>query len=130
VLLIAAILTDQDLRYFLKITQSLGMAALIEVHTLAELDRVLALPGVTLIGINNRNLENFTVNLETTCQLLALRGTQLDDRQISVVSESGLSRREDLKQVAAAGAAAVLVGEFLIKQTDLAQATRQLLPVP
>jgi indole-3-glycerol phosphate synthase len=55
VLLIAAILSDQDLQYFVKIAKSLKMAALIEVHTLAELDRVLALDNVSLIGINNRN---------------------------------------------------------------------------
>ena len=69
VLLIAAILSDQDLQYFIKIANNLNMAALIEVHNLAELDRVLALDGVSLVGINNRNLEDFSVDLQTTCQL-------------------------------------------------------------
>ena len=63
VLLIAAILSDRGLQDFLQIAQHLGMNALVEVHTLAELDRVLALPNVQLIGINNRNLQNFTVDL-------------------------------------------------------------------
>jgi indole-3-glycerol phosphate synthase len=118
VLLIAAILEDKDLQYFLKIAKALGMAALIEVHTLAELDRVLALDGVTLVGINNRNLENFSVDLQTTEQLLAARGEQLKAREILVVSESGLHQPEDLQRVQRAGASAVLIGESLVKQPD------------
>jgi indole-3-glycerol phosphate synthase len=122
VLLIAAILSDRDLQYFLKIIQALGMTALIEVHTLAELDRVLALEGVTLIGINNRNLEDFSVDLHTTCQLLEARGEQLRQRGIQVVSESGLHTSEDLQVVRQAGVDAVLIGESLVKQSDPAQA--------
>jgi indole-3-glycerol phosphate synthase len=118
VLLIAAILSDQDLQYFLKIAKAMKMAALIEVHTLAELDRVLALNNVSLIGINNRNLEDFSVDLQTTCQLLATRGSQLQQRNILVVSESGLHNPEDLKLVARSGASAVLIGESLVKQPD------------
>lgn len=118
VLLIAAILSDQDLQYFVKIANSLKMAALIEVHSLVELDRVLALDGVTLVGINNRNLEDFSVDLQTTCQLLAARGQQLQERNILVVSESGLHKLEDLNLVSTAGASAVLIGESLVKQPD------------
>ncbi|MEA5567537.1 indole-3-glycerol phosphate synthase TrpC [Anabaena sp. UHCC 0399] len=118
VLLIAAILSDQDLQYFLKIAKSLNMAALIEVHNLEELDRVLALDGVSLVGINNRNLEDFSVDLQTTCQILAARGSQLQEKNILVVSESGLHTPEDLNLVSQAGAAAVLIGESLVKQPD------------
>jgi indole-3-glycerol phosphate synthase len=118
VLLIAAILSDQDLQYFVKIANALKLAALIEVHTLAELDRVLALDGVTLVGINNRNLEDFSLDLQTTCQLLAARGPQLQERGILVVSESGLHAPADLAKVASAGAKAVLIGESLVKQPD------------
>ncbi|QIR38084.1 indole-3-glycerol phosphate synthase TrpC [Tolypothrix sp. PCC 7910] len=128
VLLIAAILSDQDLQYFIKIAKSLNMAALIEVHSLAELDRVLALDGVTLIGINNRNLEDFSVDLQTTCQLLKDRGQQLQERNILVVSESGLHTPDDLNLVATAGASAVLIGESLVKQPDPAAAIANLLP--
>ncbi|MDZ7963141.1 MAG: indole-3-glycerol phosphate synthase TrpC [Aulosira sp. DedQUE10] len=128
VLLIAAILSDQDLQYFIKIAKTLNMAALIEVHSLAELDRVLALDGVTLIGINNRNLEDFSVDLQTTCQLLADRGQQLQQRNILVVSESGLHTPDDLSLVATAGASAVLIGESLVKQPDPAVAIANLLP--
>ncbi|WP_265264308.1 indole-3-glycerol phosphate synthase TrpC [Spirulina subsalsa] len=118
VLLIAAILSDQDLRYFVKIVQSLGMTPLVEVHTLAELDRVLAVEDVTLVGINNRNLENFSVDLQTTSQLIAARREQLEARNILVVSESGIHTPEDRQVVHEAGAQALLVGESLLKQGD------------
>jgi len=127
VLLIAAVLSDQDLQYFLKIAKVLGMTALIEVHTLEELDRVLTLDGVNLIGINNRNLQDFSVDLQTTCQLLHSRQSQLQSRDILVVSESGLYTREDLSLVTQAGAKAVLIGESLIKQPDPGIALNQLI---
>ncbi|BDI19925.1 indole-3-glycerol phosphate synthase [Nostoc cf. commune SO-36] len=128
ILLIAAILSDQDLQYFLKIANNLKMAALIEVHSLVELDRVLALDGVCLVGINNRNLEDFSVNLQTTCQLLAARGSQLQEKNILVVSESGLHNPDDLSLVLTAGASAVLIGESLVKQPDPGAAIAHLLP--
>jgi indole-3-glycerol phosphate synthase len=126
VLLIAAILPDGDLQYFLKIIKALGMTALIEVHTAEELERVLALAGVNLIGINNRNLTNFEVDLQTTQDLMSKYGQQLIDRQILVVSESGIHQPTDLQTVTAAGARAVLVGESLIKQPDPTQAIANL----
>ncbi len=116
VLLIAAILPDQDLTYFLKIVKSVGMTALVEVHTLAELDRVLALPGVELVGINNRNLEDFSVSLDVTCDLIAQRQNIILEREIPIISESGLQTSADLQRVASAGAKAVLIGESLIKE--------------
>lgn len=122
VLLIAAILSDQDLQYFLKIVQALKMTALIEVHTLEELDRVLMLQGVTLVGINNRNLEDFSVSLDITEKILAQRLSALQERGILVVSESGLHAFADLQQVKEAGATAVLIGESLVKQPDPAEA--------
>ena len=128
ILLIAAILSDQDLQYFLKIAKNLEMAALIEVHSLEELDRVLALDGVSLVGINNRNLEDFSVDLQTTCKLLATRGSQLQEKNILVVSESGLHNPEDLNLVMTAGASAVLIGESLVKQPDPGAAIARILP--
>lgn len=118
VLLIAAILSDKDIQYFIKIIQALGMTALIEVHTAEELDRVLALESVNLIGINNRNLEDFSVDLQTTCQLLTARKNNLQERDILVASESGLYVADDINLVAQAGASAVLIGESLVKQPD------------
>ncbi|MEH2246895.1 indole-3-glycerol phosphate synthase TrpC [Nostoc sp.] len=128
ILLIAAILSDQYLQYCLKIAKKLKMAALIEVHSLAELDRVLALDGVCLVGINNRNLEDFSVDLQTTCQLLAARGSQLQEKNILVVSESGLHNPDDLSLVLTAGASAVLIGESLVKQPDPGAAIAHILP--
>ena len=127
VLLIAAILSDQQLQEFLQVIQNLGMNALVEVHTLAELDRVLALSGVRLVGVNNRNLENFTVDLGTTQQLLTERREQLHNLDITLVSESGLYTPADLALVAEAGARTVLIGESLVKQTDLEQAVSSLI---
>ncbi len=126
VLLIAAILPDETLQEFLVIIQSLGMTALVEVHTLTELDRVVALSNVQLVGINNRNLENFTLNLETTKYLLAERRQKLSYLDITTVSESGLYTPADLNFVAQAGAEAVLIGESLVKQADLEQAVKAL----
>ncbi len=126
VLLIAAILTDQDLQYFVKIAKALKMSALIEVHTAQELDRVLAIDGVELVGINNRNLGDFSVDLQTTCSILAEKGEQLQQRNILAVSESGLHQPADLALVAQAGAKAVLIGESLVKQPEIENAIAQL----
>lgn len=118
VLLIAAVLTDQDLIYFLKIIKTLGMTALVEVHTLLELDRVLKIPGVELVGINNRNLETFTVDLATTEALMAERIQQISDRNLLIVSESGIHERPDIQRVQNAGVDAILVGESLIRDRE------------
>lgn len=126
VLLIASILKDSDIGYFLKIIDGLGMTALIEVHTLEEFDRVLGIEGVKLIGINNRNLENFTVDLNTTKNLLSARQEMIKTKGITVVSESGLYNREDLNFVLNAGANAVLIGESLIRQENVELAVRNL----
>ncbi len=126
ILLIAAVLEDKDLNYFVKITKALGMTPLIEVHTLEELDRVLAVKGVELFGINNRNLEDFSVSLQTTRDILTARKETLEQRGILVVSESGLHTPEDLKTVKAAGAKAVLIGESLVKQENIEQAVANL----
>lgn len=129
VLLIAAILSNQDLQYFLKIIKSLGMTPLIEVHTLEELERVLSLEGVSLIGINNRNLEDFSVNLETTRQLLEAKKSEIQSQNILIVSESGLYTSDDLNTVKNSGANAVLIGESLVKQPNPGEALQQLLAV-
>ena len=126
-LLIAAILTDQDLGYLLKVARSLGLTALVEVHDASELERVLALDGVELIGINNRNLATFHTDLATTEQLTACYGEQIRARGCLLVSESGLFSRDDLDRVQAAGADAVLVGESLMRQPDVCAALETLI---
>ena len=126
VLLIAAILTDQDLRYLNKVSQSLGLDVLVEVHDATELARVLTIGGFSLIGINNRDLTTFETDLATT-ELLA---DQFRDRlhldTTVLVSESGLFVRSDLDRVQAAGAEAVLVGEALMRQEDVESALHAL----
>ena len=126
ILLIAAILRDIDLQYLIKIIRSLGMTPLVEVHSLAELDRILAIEGVSLVGINNRNLETFEVNLNTTTDLLNARQDQIKERGIHIVSESGIHTPQHLQQVQQAGANAVLIGESLVKQDDPQQAIADL----
>lgn len=127
VLLIAAILKDSELQAFLDIIHSLGMTALVEVHTLEELDRALKIDGISLLGINNRNLDNFTVDINLTQQLLNQRKQQIQDLNITIVSESGLYTSADLSLVVEAGARSVLVGESLVKQTNIEQAVQTLL---
>jgi len=126
-LLIAAILTDQDLAYLLKVARALGLAVLVEVHDAAELERVLALEGVNLIGINNRDLSSFTVDLATTEQLMERFGERVRERGALLVSESGLFSRDDLDRVVSAGADAVLVGEALMRQADVTAALETLI---
>ena len=126
-LLIAAILTDQDLVYLLKVAASLGLAVLVEVHDSLELERVLALDGVALIGINNRDLTTFATDLATTERLMARHGDLVRRKGTLLVSESGLVNRDDLDRMVGAGADAVLVGEALMRQPDVTSALEHLI---
>ena len=113
ILLIAAILSDRQLAALLDITRELGMAALVEVHDRIELERTLRLDAVNVVGVNNRNLNDFTVELQTT---LALRPFVREG--IVVVSESGIHTRDDVLRLAAARVNAILVGEALVTSPD------------
>ena len=126
-LLIAAILTDQDLAYLLKVARSLGLTVLVEVHDAVELERVLDLDGVRLIGINNRNLATFETDLATTEALTDGYGERIRAKGCLLVSESGLFSRDDLDRVQSAGADAVLVGESLMRQPDVTTALETLI---
>lgn len=119
ILLIAAVLPDLDIRYMIKICKMLGLAALVEVHDEREMDRVLGIEGIELIGINNRNLETFEVDISNTKKLLeGERGQMICQRDIIVVGESGLFTPDDVAYVQEAGVKAVLVGESIVKQSD------------
>ncbi|KAK4800928.1 hypothetical protein SAY86_021415 [Trapa natans] len=119
VLLIAAVLSNHDIRYMVKISKMLGLAALIEVHDEREMDRVLGIEGVELIGINNRSLESFEVDNSNTKKLLeGERGDLIRQKDLIVVGESGLFTPDDIAYVQEAGVRAVLVGESIVKQTD------------
>ncbi len=126
-LLIAAILSDQDMAYLLKVARSLGLAVLVEVHDAEEMERVLALDGVNLIGINNRDLATFHTDLAVTEQLMERFGDQVRAKGALLVSESGLFSRDDLDRVQSAGADAVLVGESLMRQPDVTVALETLI---
>ncbi|MCT0231488.1 indole-3-glycerol phosphate synthase TrpC [Synechococcus sp. CS-1324] len=128
-LLIAAILTDQDLTYLLKVAASLSLAVLVEVHDAVELERVLAVEGVKMIGINNRDLTTFATDLATTEQLMASHGEQVRRLGALLVSESGLLNRDDLDRMQSAGADAVLVGEALMRQPDVTAALEFLIGI-
>ncbi|WP_341879583.1 indole-3-glycerol phosphate synthase TrpC [Synechococcus sp. UW140] len=127
VLLIAAILSDQDLAYLLKAAKALQLAVLLEVHNAEELERALALDGVQLIGINNRDLASFHTDLSTTEQLTAIYGSQIRAKGCLLVSESGLFSRDDLDRVQTAGADAVLVGEALMREEHISDALQALI---
>ena len=124
VLLILAVLCDQDATALEDTALALGMDVLIEVHDEAELARALALRS-PLIGINNRDLKTLTVDLGTT-ERLADRVPA--DR--TVVCESGLSTPQDLARMARAGVHRFLIGEALMAEADVEAATRALLGSP
>ena len=121
VLLIVAALTDHQLTALMSRTALLGMDALVEVHDGAEMERAIAV-GAAVVGINNRDLRTFEVDLGVSERLAALAppGT-------TVVGESGIFTAADAARLAAAGVDAVLVGEGLILQKDRASAVRSLL---
>lgn len=122
VLLIMACLDDAEAAALAATALEHGMDVLVEVHDATELDRALALPEATLLGINNRNLKTLSVEL-ATFERLAPRVPP--DRLL--VAESGLNLHADLVRMAAAGAGAFLVGESLMRESDVGAATRRLL---
>lgn len=120
VLLIAALLSVGELRALRKLAESFGMDCLMEAHNRKELDAVLE-AGATLVGINNRDLTTFAVDLDTTRRL-----AEFVPEGCVLVSESGVSRPEDVAEAKRAGAQAVLVGETLMRSADPAAALREL----
>ncbi|MBV0911561.1 indole-3-glycerol phosphate synthase TrpC [Anianabacter salinae] len=126
ILIIMASVSDAQAAELEAAATDWGMDALIEVHDEAELDRALALKS-PLMGVNNRNLHTFETSLDTTRRLAA----RIPEDRI-IVAESGLSTPADLADLAAHGARCFLIGEALMRQPDVASATRALLadPVP
>ncbi len=113
VLLIVAILSDEELIEFIKLAEQIGLDALVEVHTKQELDRAVNTKA-RIIGINNRNLETFKTDLHTTIELRSYipKGT-------IVVSESGILTQEDIIYLKAAKIDAILVGESFMRADDI-----------
>ena len=123
ILLIVAALTDDRLRELLGLAEECQLDALVEVHTLAELDRALD-TDAAIIGINNRDLTTFSVSLETTEQL----SEHVPDDLI-LVSESGIRDKSDTSRLLRWGVDAILVGETLMRAPDVPAKTRELLDV-
>jgi indole-3-glycerol phosphate synthase len=129
ILLIVAILDDARLKKFHDLALEAGLAVLVEVHDEAELDRALAI-GATLIGVNNRDLKTFTVDLATTERLAAkLFQTPDSISQPSklLVAESGIFTRADVERLKQCGSGAILVGESLMRGGDIATQVRALI---
>jgi indole-3-glycerol phosphate synthase len=120
-LLIAAILGDAPLRELLELGRSLKMEPLVEVHCRAELDRTIA-AGARIIGVNNRDLRDFGVRVETSLELIEF----IPDDCIAV-SESGLHAHEDLVRLRSAGFDAFLIGENVMKSADPEASLRALI---
>lgn len=121
VLLIAAALSDGQLMDYTILAQELGMDVLVEVHDEAELARALKLP-VRMVGVNNRNLHDFSVDLQTSVRLRAL----LPDDYL-LVSESGIRNHEDIRYLQGLGVQAFLVGGSLMAQADPGAALQTLM---
>lgn len=124
VLLIASLLSVSELEELVEVARRLAMSALVEVHDGLEVEKALAAKA-RLVGINNRNLADFSVNLGTTFKLLPLLPSQ-----VAVVSESGIKSRADVLALQEAGVKAVLVGETLVTSADPEAKVRELMGRP
>lgn len=120
ILLITSILSDEELMTFQIVSRILGMASIVEVHDEEELERALK-TDAEIIGINNRNLKTFKVDLGTTEKLI----TKIPKSKV-VISESGISTAEDIKYLKKLGVNAVLIGESLMKAEKPEEKIRQL----
>jgi len=129
ILLIVTILDDARLKRFHDLAIVAGLSVLVEVHDEAELDRAIAI-GAKLIGVNNRDLKTFKVDLATT-ERLAAKLSQIPDPRSQtlrlLVAESGIHTHADVQRVAKCGAGAILVGESLVKQGDISAKVRELM---
>ncbi len=119
ILLIVAILTDEQLDRFQSLATEAGLAALVEVHDGTELERAMKI-GANLIGVNNRDLKTFKVDLATTGKLAAkLFSSPVTRHSSLLVAESGIQTRADVQRLKQCGANAILVGESLTRGGDM-----------
>ena len=126
ILLIAAILSDDDLIYLKKIADNLKMSVLVEVHNDNELERILKLKSFNLIGINNRDLKTFKTDLKTSIELMNLYADIFSKQNILPISESGINCAEDLESLRSIGIKGVLIGETFMRESDIAKSFNKL----
>ena len=115
VLLIAALLDTETIRQYKAICDQLGLSALVEVHDEAEAASALA-AGARMVGVNNRNLKDFTVDIHNSTRL-----RELVPRNVLFVAESGIKTAEDIAELVSAGVNGVLIGETLMRSPDKAR---------
>ena len=120
VLLICSILSEAQLKEYLGICDALGLSALVEAHDAREVQMALR-AGARMVGVNNRNLKDFTVDTDNTCRLRACI-----PQDVLFVSESGVSSAADVARLREIGADAVLIGETLMRAADKAAKLREL----
>lgn len=120
VLLICSILSSEQIRDYIKICDTLGLSALVEAHNEIEVKDALK-AGARMIGVNNRNLKDFTVDTANSCRLRSLVPSD-----VIFVSESGVSCADDVARLREIGADAVLIGETLMKAADKKSKLREL----
>lgn len=111
ILLITSLLSDLELEEFLTLSSSLGMSALVETHTEDEVKRAISC-GARLIGVNNRNLTDFTVSIENSIRLRSLV-----PKDILYIAESGIETKEQVRTLYEAGVNGVLIGETLMRSS-------------
>jgi indole-3-glycerol phosphate synthase len=127
ILLIVAILSDAQLTHFHSLATAAGLAVLVEVHDDEELERAMS-AGAELLGVNNRNLKTFQVDLSTTERLAQrLQKASPSPTGQLLIAESGIHTRADVKRLSRCGARAILVGESLMRAADVGQAARALI---
>ena len=127
ILLIVAILSDEQLKKFHSLATEAGLAVLVEVHDEAELERALKI-SPALIGVNNRNLKTFKVDLATTERLATKLFSSPATRHSSLlIAESGIHTRSDVERLKKCGANAILVGESLMRGGDIGTKVRELI---
>lgn len=120
VLLIAALLDTETIRQYKAICDQLGLSALVEAHDEAEVASALA-AGARMVGVNNRNLKDFTVDIHNSTRL-----RELVPRNVLFVAESGIKTAEDIAELVSAGVNGVLIGETLMRSPDKAQVLDEL----
>lgn len=124
VLLICSILSEEEIRDWIDLCDSLGMSALVEAHDEREIETALR-AGARILGVNNRNLKDFTVDTKTSQRLRSLV-----PEDVLFISESGISGPEDVAALRGIGADGVLIGEILMRASDREAKLKELLGAP